>query len=182
MAKVKDDVAIYIERDLDKVRTKTNMYIQEYGNDRIKHCWVEVAQNSLDECNNPNSNGDKIDITYDIATDIVSVEDNGRGFPSSLQLNIFCETLQSGSKFFRDQGGVTNGEFGVGLCVVNGLSETFTITSWRDEENRFHEITYNEGKMVKETDRPLKKSEKRHGSRVRFKISKQFVGEEDSLP
>ena len=110
MAKVKDDVAVYIERDLDKVRTKTNMYIQEYGNDRIRYCWIEVAQNSLDECNNPNSNGDKIDITYDIATDILTVEDNGRGFPNSLSLNIFCETLQSGSKFFRDQGGITNGE------------------------------------------------------------------------
>lgn len=109
--KVKDDVAIYIKRDLDKVRTKTNMYIQEEHSDRIKHCSFEIIQNSLDECNNPNSNGDKIDISYDISTDILTIEDNGRGFPEdNISLDIYISTLQSGSKFFRDQGGATNGE------------------------------------------------------------------------
>jgi DNA gyrase/topoisomerase IV subunit B len=109
--KVKDDVATYIERDLDRIRLKPNLYLTSQGPARIFHCARELIQNNFDEINNKNSNGNKIDITYDIATDILTVEDDGRGFSEAeISLDIFCEHMQSGTKFFRDQGGATNGE------------------------------------------------------------------------
>lgn len=92
------------------------MYINEYGEAGAFHLAREVIQNNFDECMDPDSNGSEIEITYDRATDILTCEDNSRGFPETdFPLNIFCSTLQSGSKFFREGGGASAGEFGVNI-------------------------------------------------------------------
>ena len=99
------------------------------------HLAREIIQNNIDECIDPESNGSVIHITYDKLSDMLTCEDNGRGFPEKdYPLDIFCTKNQSGSKFFRDQGGDSAGEFGVGLTVVNALSDKFTIVNYREEE------------------------------------------------
>lgn len=178
----KDVVMSYIENDLEKIKLKTNLYIQEYGDQMIDHLFREVAQNSIDELNDPDSNGSKIYITYDVATDIIMCEDDGRGFPEKdYPLDIFCTKIQSGSKFYRENG-ASSGEFGVGLTVVNALSDFFEITSYREQEGTKHIIRFENAEKVKDEFKKLTKTDKSHGSKISFKVSEKYAGEGSSFP
>lgn len=108
---VVDAKMIHLERDIDKVRTKPNMYIQSFGSAGSFHLAREIIQNAFDEVQDPNATGHKIKITYDKATDILSCEDDSRGFSEKdYPMDVFCTTLQSGSKFFRESGSQSAGE------------------------------------------------------------------------
>lgn len=112
---IQDDKMTWIESDIEKIQLKQNFFIQEYGDEGIFHIAREGIQNSFDEVNNPNSIGNKIEIDYDIATDIITIRDNGRGIPETdVPLEIICTKNQAGSKFFRESGS-TSGEFGVNI-------------------------------------------------------------------
>ena len=120
----KDVKMMYIEDDIKKIQTKTNLYIQQYGPQGAFHLAREIIQNSIDEVIDPESNGSSINITYDILSDKLTCEDDGRGFPETdYPLDIFCTKNQSGSKFFRNQGGDSAGEFG----VLTGANKTLLI-------------------------------------------------------
>lgn len=177
----KDADMIYIESDIQKIQVKTNMYINEYGDEGAFHLSREIIQNSFDECLDPNSPGNKIEITYDKKTDLLTVEDNGRGFnEDKFPLNIFVETLQSGSKFFRAADTASAGEFGVGLTVVNALSDVFKIISYREYEKTQHILEYHEGVKVREETNKNKSG--RHGTSVVFKVSPKYMGKNSKLP
>lgn len=104
----------YIDDDISKIQTKTNLYIKQYGPAGASHLCREVIQNSIDELMDKDSGGNTIRIVYDKMTDTLTCEDDGRGFPEQdYPMDIFCTKIQSGSKFFRDQSGVTSGEFGL---------------------------------------------------------------------
>lgn len=106
----------YLESDIRKIQVKTNMYLQSYGAGGAFHLFKEVAQNGFDEVVDDNSDGKNLYIRIDTLEDSAYVEDDGRGFPETdFPLDIFCTTLQSGSKFNRESGGKTAGEFGVNL-------------------------------------------------------------------
>jgi DNA gyrase/topoisomerase IV subunit B len=114
LADVKDVKMYYVADDIEKIQTKTNMYLTSYGKEGAFHLVREVIQNSIDEVIDKDSPGKSIHITYDKDTDIMSVEDDGRGFPEQdYPMDIFCTKIQSGSKFFRAQSGGTSGEFGL---------------------------------------------------------------------
>ena len=103
----------YVEDDIEKIQTKTNLYLQSYGSEGAFHLAREVIQNSIDECVDKDSPGKNILIKYNKLTDELTVEDDGRGFPEiDYPMDIFCTKIQSGSKFFRTQSGGTSGEFG----------------------------------------------------------------------
>lgn len=179
----KDVKMFYIEDDIKKIQTKTNLYIQKYGPEGAFHLSREIIQNSIDEVIDPESNGSNIYISFDIKTNKLLCEDDGRGFPEKdYSLDIFCTKNQSGSKFFRDQGGDSSGEFGVGLTVVNALSDEFILTSFRDAENFKHTITFREGEKVKDVTNKLTKTGKRHGSSISFIPSKKYLGQNADLP
>ena len=110
----KDSKMYYLEEDIQKIQVKTNMYINEYGESGAFHLAREIIQNNFDECLDDNSPGNEINISYDRATDILIASDNGRSFnEKEYPMKIFCTKLQSGSKFFRDDGAASAGEFGV---------------------------------------------------------------------
>ena len=179
----KDVRMFYIEDDIKKIQTKTNLYIQKYGPEGAFHLAREIIQNNIDEVIDPESNGSNIYISYDIATDKLTCQDDGRGFPEKdYELEIFCTKNQSGSKFFRDQGGDSAGEFGVGLTVVNALSERFSITSFREKEKYKHTIVFEEGE--KKTDEMVssKGKELKHGSIISFIPSKKYLGKNTVIP
>lgn len=179
----KDVQMFYIESDIKKIQTKTNLYIQKYGPAGAFHLAREIIQNNIDECIDPESNGSSIYITYDKMTDMLTCEDNGRGFPEKdYPLDIFCTKNQSGSKFFRDQGGDSAGEFGVGLTVVNALSDKFTIVNYREEEGYKHTIVFEDGEKIKDEKTSLKKSDPQHGSKISFIPSKKYLGGNTSIP
>ena len=99
---------------MKKVQVKTNLYIQNYGYMGVFHLAKEIIQNSIDELEDPNSNGSRIKVTYDELDDSLLIEDDGRGIPEDdYPIDISCTKLQAGSKFFRSQGGKSSGEFGV---------------------------------------------------------------------
>lgn len=105
---------MYIEDDLKKVQVKTNLYVQEYGSGGVFHLSKEIIQNSVDELTDPDTNGNELYIRHDVEQDKLLVEDNGRGIPEEdYDITTTCTKLQSGSKFFRTQGGNSSGEFGV---------------------------------------------------------------------
>lgn len=183
MAEIKDVQMYYVESDIEKIQTKTNLYLQAYGPAGAFHLVREVVQNSIDECIDSDSPGKNIYIAYDIATDTFTCEDDGRGFPETdYHMEIFCTKIQSGSKFFRSQSGGTSGEFGLGLTAVNALSDYFSLETFRAVENYRHFIEFENGKKIKDEQNTRKSSDKAHGSIVKFKPSKQYLGAKTSIP
>lgn len=176
----KDSKMYYISDDIEKIKIKQNMYIQEVGKEGSAHLAREIIQNAIDECIDENSPGKTITIRYDKATDLLSVEDDGRGISEvDYPMSIFCTTIQSGSKFFRNSGAMTSGEFGVGMSVVNALSSVFKITSFREQEGTKHTLVFEEGRLVKDE---TKKNQGKHGTLVEFRTSPKYMGEGCELP
>ena len=177
----KDAKMVHLDSDIQKIQVKTNMFIQEYGQQGTFHLAREVAQNNMDECLDDNSNGNYIEYSYDKSSGIFTCEDNGRAFPEKdYPMNVFVEKLQSGSKFFRSGNADSSGEFGVGLTVVNALSTFFRLESFREVEGTHHIIEYNEGVLVK--DEIKKNKNKKHGTKVQFKPNEKYLGDDCDLP
>ena len=128
-----DVKVMYTEDDLKKVQMKPNLYLQKYGDLGVFHLFKECAQNSYDEFEDrkcqeylksigEGKSKKVIKITYDRLSDKTTIEDNGRGIPENdYEIDVVCTKLQSGSKFLRDQGGATSGEFGVDTCALAWL-------------------------------------------------------------
>lgn len=115
---IKDVTIYHPDEDIGKVQLKPNMYIQKFGSYGTFHLAKECIQNSFDELEDPNTNGTKVDITYDRKSDRLRIEDDGRGIPENgYPIDIVCTTLQSGSKFFREDGR-SSGEFGVDIGAL----------------------------------------------------------------
>lgn len=176
-----DEKISYIEDDLKKVQVKTNLYIQKYGYMGVFHLAKEIIQNSIDELENPKTNGNKIQISYDKLEDKLIVIDNGRGIPEEdYSIEITCTKLQSGAKFFRTTGGKSSGEFGVGLTVVNALSSYFSLSTYRN--TYVHEIVFKDGDKISDTKRPIKSNEQKHGTKTVFVANPKFLGKDTYLP
>lgn len=193
MSNSKTDVKIfYTEDDIKKVQTKSNLYLQKYGDLGIFHLLKEVIQNSLDEYHDPDciyyllkilkeKGKFLIRVIHDMLTDRVTVEDFGRGIPEDdYPVDIVVTKLQSGSKFYRDQGGASSGEFGVGITVTNALSKEFSITTFR--EDYYHEVKFENGEKVSEVKEPLKKGKRTHGTKVSFIADPKYFGKGSKLP
>lgn len=179
----KDVKMFYIDDDIKKIQTKTNMYIQNYGPEGAFHLGREIGQNDIDECIDPESNGKNIIFSYDKLTDKFTCEDDGRGFPEvDYPLDIFCTKNQSGSKFFRNQGGDSAGEFGVGMTVVNALSDEFVLRSYREIEKTIHTIKFRNGEKVTDEIERMGNKGKQHGSLVSFIPSKKYLGANTVFP
>ena len=173
----------YVEDDIEKIQTKTNLYLQSYGSEGAFHLAREVIQNSIDECVDKDSPGKNILIKYNKLTDELTVEDDGRGFPEiDYPMDIFCTKIQSGSKFFRTQSGGTSGEFGLGLTAVNALSTSFFLESCREKEKYRHTIVFENGKKVDDKKVTLKKGDKKHGCIVKFIPSRNYLGAKTVMP
>lgn len=187
------DVRMYYnEDDLEKIQAKPNLYLQKYGDAGIFHLFKEVAQNAIDEnidasyakflkANGESTKKKVIRITYDRLSGKITVEDNGRGIPEEdYPIDITCTKIQAGSKFYRDQGGATSGEFGVGITLVNALSSEFTIATYRS--TYYHKLTFANAKKVNDETGKLKKNGKQHGTIVSFIADPKYLGVGSKFP
>ncbi|MEM3791291.1 MAG: DNA gyrase subunit B [Candidatus Micrarchaeaceae archaeon] len=121
------------------IRKRPAMYIGSTGSSGVLHLLYEIIDNSVDEYLAGYANRIKVSLYSSESGDIASVEDNGRGIPVDIMpqygktaLEVIMTTLHKGAKFNNDVYKVSGGLHGVGLTVVNALSEYTIVTVKRN--------------------------------------------------
>ncbi len=161
--------SIQVLKGLEAVRKRPAMYIGSTGARGLQHLFVEVTDNCIDEA----LAGFCTEIKCTLHKDgSVSVEDNGRGYPVDIHpevkkpgVEVALTMLHAGSKFGGGGYKVSGGLHGVGVSVVNALSEWLEVEVSR--EGKRHLIRFERGRTVA----PLKVigKAKGTGSIVRYK-------------
>ena len=169
---------IEVLEGLEPVRRRPGMYIGGTDEKALHHLFAEVIDNAMDEALAGHAGFIEVELTTD---GTLTVTDNGRGipvdphpkFPKKSALEVIMCTLHAGGKFDSKVYETSGGLHGVGISVVNALSERLEVEVARG--GQLYRQVYQRGKPKSGLEQ-LGRTPNRRGTKVRFKPDAEIFG------